>query len=197
MTGSNDKVDLDKTIRNWIKANPTANPFSAHETIGATLLGLMRASQRKHPDWYPAQPEEFSYFVCVGYYMGLQEVYVTLYRATTTEITSTPDHPVISPGHFRTFGWSRVCAEITSGKTTKQLEKFESDPTIGKYKRAIASKSSSTITEADLLTISRICLEATESPEGREVEPQAGEVGQPNRYAVIDDRNGFRWVNAP
>jgi hypothetical protein len=71
------------------------------------------------------------------------------------------------------------------------------DPAIVKYRKALADGSFSSISTDDLLRVSRVCLEATESREGRAFDPNAKFVGPPNRYCVIDERQGFKWVDPP
>ena len=50
------------------------------------------------------------------------------------------------------------------------------------------------LTTADLLGLSRLCLEATESTEGRQFDPAAAHVSPPNYFAVIDAKTGLRWA---
>jgi hypothetical protein len=191
------EVDLEKTVRDWIRANPTAALPTAHEAMDATLSALMKASRRAHPEWYPNDPtQEFSYFICVGYYMGLQQFYASVYTATPQDITSTPRPRKIPPGRFKPFGLGKVCTEIVTGNAGK-LSQFKSDPAVTKYRRAAASDNLSSISTNDLLRLGRVCIEATESPAGRKFDPDAKRVGPPNHYVVIDQRQGLKTVGRP
>lgn len=191
------EVDLEKTVRDWIRANPRATLLNAHESIDAELSALMKASRRGHPEWYPNDPtHEFSYFICVGYYMGLQQFYARLYTATPQDITSTPRPLKIPPGRFKPFGSGKVCTEIVTGNGAK-LSQFKSDPAVTKYRRAAASDNLSSIYTNDLLRLGRVCIEATESPAGRKFDPDAKRVGPPNHYVVIDPRQGPKTVGRP
>jgi hypothetical protein len=193
--GGLDKLDYEKTIRDWTKANPTVPLPKAHELIGANLLVLMKAYRRRHPLAYPKSNTSFSYFVCVGYYMGLQQFHVSFYRATADDIASASDSPHIAVGRFKLSGEQKVCAPITKGDATIKLSQFRSDPGVVKYQKALAADNCSSISTDELLHLSRVCLEATESVAGREFDPDAKRVGPPNRYAVIDQKEGFKWVN--
>jgi hypothetical protein len=77
------------------------------------------------------------------------------------------------PAVFRLFGWGNVCTEIARGIEKSKLSQFKSDPVVVKYRKAVASNSSSSISTDDLLRLSRACLEATESAEGRDFDPNA------------------------
>jgi hypothetical protein len=195
-TGDADRLDLNEAVRDWINEHPKANLPEAYESMAARLLNLMNQHRRKHPTWYTGLSKNFSYFICVSYYMAFPKIYGTPYNATPAEITNQPNNYPIPPGRFKTWGWDDVCKEITEGKPSKEFSELKSDPVIAKYRKAKASNAFSTITENDLLTISRICLDATESPEGSKFDSHAKEVGPPNRYAVID-RKGFRSVSPP
>jgi hypothetical protein len=193
--GKFDKLDYEKTIRDWIKANPTATLPNAHESIEARLMALMKAFRRKHPGAYAESETPFSYFVCVGYYMGLQQFYASLYTATPYDVADKPDNPNMPVGHFRTFGWAKVCTEVIEGPATRKLSQFKSDPVVVKYRKAVAADNFSSVSTEDLLRLSRVCLEATESPAGSKFDANAKNVGPPNHYAVIDQREGFKSVN--
>jgi hypothetical protein len=90
-----------------------------------------------------------------------------------------------------------VCDEIPKKNVTAHLSKFKGDPAVIKYRKAVKSKAFSTITARDLPVVSRTRLEATESPEGRAFDCEADKVGPPNRYGMIDERQGFKWVGRP
>lgn len=192
-------MNFEKMIRDWIRLNPKATLPNAHESIDKELLASMNAFRRRYPWWNPGDPNHpdkpFSYFVCAGYYMGLQQFYASLYTATVRDIGDEPDTPKIPAGRCRTLGWKNVCDEIMTGNATTKLSQFKSDPAAVKYRKALESDNVSSISTDDLLRLSRVCLEATESPAGRKFDANAKKVGPPNHYAVIDQRDGFKWVN--
>jgi hypothetical protein len=192
-----DEVDFVKVIEDWSKTHPHAQVSDAYDSIDAKLLDTMKAMQRKHA--FSADPiHSFSSFGCVGYSMGLPMLYSSDYvAATTQEITKKVSDGGVQAGFFVALGQSAVCDEITKGSSTTHFVKFKSNAAIVSYRKAKTSNNGSAITENDMLRLSRICLEATESVAGRAFDSHAKEVGPPNRYAVIDDRKGFKWVDRP
>jgi|HubBroStandDraft_4_1064222.scaffolds.fasta_scaffold75807_2 hypothetical protein len=162
------------------------------------LLDSMKASRRREPKWEPEYNNPFSYFICVGYYFGLPEFYASQYvLAAGGDVTSTPSSHVLTQRPLQTEGLSKVCKELTNGNTPMQFSVLKGDPPVLKYRKALADRSCASISTDDLLRVSRVCLEATESPEGRAFDPDAKFVGPPNRYCVIDERKGFKWVDPP
>jgi hypothetical protein len=194
-----DEVDFVKIIEEWSKAHPNAQISDAYNSIDAQLLDAMKAVQHKHA--FVADPiHSFSSFGCVGYEMGIPRLYESDYVAATTEdITRrvTGSDGGVPPGFFVALGITSVCDEITTTDATNHFSTFKSNAAIVRYRKAKSSHTGSALTESDLLTISRICLQATESSEGRAFDPYAKNVGPPNRYGVIDQRRGFEWVSAP
>jgi hypothetical protein len=128
-------------------------------------------------------------------------LYVSDYLAPTTQNTTARvlnrNGVPAGPGFFVALGKDAVCDEITKKNATAHFSKFKGNPAVVKYRKAFASKTLSTITAHDLLVMSRACLEATEGPEGRAFDSDADKVGPPNRYGVIDERKGFKWVGRP
>jgi hypothetical protein len=196
-TGDADKLDLNKAVIAWIKEHSKANLPDAYASMDATLLKLMNAHRDRHPKWYSILAKEFSSFTCVGYYMASPQIYLSQYNATPDSITNNTPLNGNRLVPFAAAGQGRVCLEITKGKTTQTLSRFKNEPAVVKYRKAAESKNFASISTNDLLLLSRICLEATESAEGRAFDPDAKYVGPPNRYAVIEDRGGFKWVDPP
>ena len=198
MSQKSDTVDLQKTIRDWIRANPTVALPDAHESMAEKLLGSIKSFRLRNPNWKPERNDPVSYFICVGYYMGLPKYYESRYEfAPGVDVTSTPKSFDLTNWRLVTQGWGKVCQEITNGTTPGQFSVLKNDPAVVKYRKAYAKHSFSSISTDDLLRLSRMCLEATESPEGGAFDPDAKFVGPPNRYCVIDERQGLRWVDPP
>ena len=82
-------------------------------------------------------------------------------------------------------------------KCADALSMLKRDPSVVKYRKAFAAGGSLSISTHDLLRVSCICLEATETPEGRAFDHEARFVGPPNLYVAIDEHEGFRWVDPP
>ena len=193
------KVYLEETVKDWIRTSPKASLPQAHESIDAKLLASLKEFRSKHPEWDPREPrpdDPFSYFICVGYYQGLPQIYATTYKALPHDIKSTPGHVLMPAGRFQTEGWDSVCKEILEGHATP-LSEFKSEPVVMKYRKALAAKNVSSTSTHDLLHLSRICLEATESPDGQAFDPNAQKVGPPNHYAVIEKDKPLKWVKHP
>ena len=190
-----EEVDLEGIIRDWTKANPKAVLPAAQQSIDAKLLSSIKAFRRKHPSWHPESADPFSYVMCFGYYMGLQQVYESLYAATPEDITNVASHRPMQVGRLGVEGRREVCAEIVAGHAQTKFWQVKSDPVVLKYREADASKNYSSISRNDLVRLGQICLEATESAEGQAFDHNAKEVGSPNYYAVIDERQGFKWID--
>jgi hypothetical protein len=157
------KVYLEQTAKDWIGTNPKASLPQAHESIDAKLTASLKEFRSKHPDWDPKDVRHgnpFSYFICVGYYRGLPQIYVTTYKALPHDIKSAPGHVLVPAGRFQTEGWDSVCKEILEGHATP-LSEFKTDPVVMKYRKALAANKVSSTSTHDLLRLSLICLEAT------------------------------------
>jgi hypothetical protein len=194
------KVYLEETARDWIRTNPKASLPVAHESIDAKLSASLKAFRSKHSEWDPKVPRPdapFSYFICVGYYRSLPHIYATTYTALPHDITSAPYDSSMDAGRFATEGWNSVCNEILGGKARTPLSQFKSDSVVMNYRKALAANNVSSTSTHDLLHLSRICLEATESAEGREFDPNAQKVGSPNRYVVIEEGKSLKWYDHP
>jgi hypothetical protein len=192
------KADFQEIITDWIRLNPkvVAVP-NAYESMSEKLLDSMKASRRRDPKWKPEYNDPFSYFICVGYW-GLPKIYASQYvLAPRGDVTSTSKSFDLANRSLVTRGLGKVCQEITNGNTPAQFSVLKSDPAVVKYRKALKDRSFASISQDDLLRVSRVCLEATESPEGRAFDPDAKFVGPPNRYCVIDERQGFKWVDPP
>jgi hypothetical protein len=189
------KVDFQEIITDWIRQNPNVALPNTHKLMSEKLLDSMKASRRRDPKWEPEHNDPFSYFICVGYYFGLPKFYATQYvLAPGGDVTSTPSSHDLTQKPLKTEGLSKVCKELTNGNTPTQFSVLKRDPAILKYRKALADGSFASISTDDLLRVSRICLEATESPQGRAFDPDAKFVGPPNRYCVIDERKGPKCV---
>jgi len=195
------KVYLEETVKDWIRTSPKASLPQAHESIDAKLLASLKEFRSKHPEWDPREPrpdDPFSYFICVGYYRGLSQIDATYYTAQPHDITSAHESRSPMPaGPIVTEGWHSVCEEIFRAKATTPLLQFKSDPVVMKYRKALAANKVSSTSTQDLLHLSQICLEATESAEGRAFDPNAEKVGPPNRYVVIEKDKPLKWVEHP
>jgi hypothetical protein len=195
------KVYLEETAKDWIRTNPKASLPVAHESIDAKLSASLKEFRSKYPEWdlKDGRPDNpFSYFICVGYYRGLPQIYVTTYyTAQPHDITSAHESRSPMPaGRIVTEGWHSVCNEILGGHAAP-LSEFKSDPVVMKYRKALAAKNVSSTSTHDLLHLSRICLEATESPDGQAFDPNAQKVGPRNHYAVIEKDKPLKWVKHP
>lgn len=191
------KVDFAKTIVDWSKNHPNGQLAEAYSSIDAEILQSMKTFQGK-TGFYADPVQSFTSFGCAGYIMGAPMLYISDYHApTSADITEHPTTlPPLPPGYFAPLGTPRVSDEVTKANPAPQFSKFKNSA-LARYRKARESRNLSSITTKDLLQMSRMCLEATESPEGRAFDAGAKDVAPPNRYAVIDGRNGFRWVAAP
>jgi hypothetical protein len=116
-----DKVDLDKIVSDWIKANPKSTLLDSDVSISEKLLDSMKRYLRAHPKFHPktfARPDDpFSSFVCVGYYMALQQIYQSSYTVTAGDVTAkmsagspaTYHYQRHDCGHFGTAGCRVGC----------------------------------------------------------------------------------------
>ena len=113
--------------------------------------------------------------------------------ATNGEFSRDPVEFPLTPGFFGPFGQSAVCLELMKG-TSAQLARFKDRIPVKKYRTAYAAKRVGELGTDDLLALSKVCLEATESAEGKAFDPHAYQVAPPNHYAIIDPKDGFHWV---
>lgn len=111
----------------------------------------------------------------------------------TGEFTKDPLELPLTPGFFGPFGQSAVCLELMNG-TSKKLATFKDRAAVKKYRTAYAAKKVHELGTDDLIALSEVCLQATESLEGKAFDSHAYQVAAPNRYAVIDSKQGFRWI---
>jgi hypothetical protein len=165
--------------------------------MSGKLLDSMRVFRRRHPKWKPEHSDQLSYFVCVGYYLGLPYSYASEYALAGENVTNTPSLLDLTQKPLQTHGWTNVCTEITDGNAPTHFSILKRDPSVVNYRKAFAVGGSLSISTHDLLRVSRICLEATGTPEGMAFDHDAQFVGPPNPYAVIDEREGFKWVDPP
>jgi len=195
--GVQEEVDFTKVIQEWSKAHTNAQLLEAYDAIDSKFDKLLNEMHHKYG--FPIDPHGFVVQLgCAGLFMGAPKAYVSNYIAASRDhIERDPASWTIRPGSFNPLAVNAVCDEIVRKRATNQFATYKTNPTIVRYRKTMASKSGQSISVNDLLEMSRVCLDATESDEGRRFEPRASTVGPPNRYAEIDDRHGFRWIPEP
>lgn len=193
------EINLEKIVAEWGIAHPNAQIAQAFSSLDAKLAELLNEEEHKYPgrlssdNTYP-----FSSLYCVGYLAGSPMAYVSSYTVNTPgSVTAKQDTSPMRPGYFQTFGADAVCIEVAKNDATREFLQFKTEPAVAKYRKARGTKNRYLITTSDLLAMGRACLEATESDAGRRFDRRASYVGPPNRYAVIDQKRGFRWVSDP
>jgi len=192
------EVHLGSVISDWGKAHPDAQLPEAYDQIDGKIVELMNNEERKHGELSADHTNALATFSCVGYFTGVPMVYSSIYaQATGEQITRQVQSGQMHQGNLVAIGKAAVCEEVKTGRAAKEMADFKSEPAIVKYRKGIASRDRSGISTNDLLVMSRICLEATESDEGRRFDADASDVGPPNSYAVIDEHRGFNWVSKP
>ena len=193
------QINLEKIIADWGIAHPTAQLAQAFNSIDAKLTEVLSEEEHIYPGRVTSdRTYPFSSLYCVGYFGGSPMAYFSAYTvAAPGSVTVKQETSPMLPGYFQTAGADAVCNEVAKKDATREFSQFKSEPAIAKYRRARGTKNRYTITTSDLLAMSRTCLEATESDSGRRFDSRASFVGPPNRYAVIDEKLGFRWVPEP
>jgi hypothetical protein len=198
-----DETRVRPIAEKWLKQHPDANIREAYSAIDSEVLGALKAFHHKHPelDWkHQGIPREgkhsFVSLLCVGYDMGVPVDFVSDYAAPVMgagEFTKDPTEYPLRTGFFGPFGVEIVSREILK-ETSTQLVKYRNIPAVKKYRTANAANKTADLSTDDFIALSKACLEATESQAGRLFDKDANLVAPPNHYAIIDPKQGFRWV---
>lgn len=133
-------------------------------------------------------------FVCAGFDMGTPVVTSSDFYLQANSVPKvTPTERILTPGLVIPMGRAEVATEILRGNSTA-LQQFKNGPIVKKYREAKAAVKLSSLTERDLLLLSSACLDTTESTVAQNFSSSAADVSGPNRFAVIDQKHGFRWA---
>lgn len=114
--------------------------------------------------------------VCVGYEFGFPVVFPSdVHFANFTKPYATslaPDFTRGLVGAFSPFGQREVCNELITG-TSPLLSRYRKKAIIQKYVQLKSKGKTAELTTNEFIELSKVCLEATESPSGRRFDPNA------------------------
>lgn len=185
-------VDTETTVRNWIAQHASSTLQEVHHGLTEELSAQFADVRVPYLD------KDFGISLfCVGFDMGAP---IGL-RSTFSFQMGTPpkldsDKLTFTAGLVIPLARAKVATEILTGDSAV-LGKFKAESSVRKYREARATGKRASLTEHDLLLLSSVCLNATESQAGRDFDAEAAEVSAPNRFAVIDAKTGFRWIKLP
>jgi hypothetical protein len=185
-------VDIRSTTKTWIAQHTSSTLRELHHGLTKEFSEKLANNRVAYLD----KKFGFSLF-CVGFDMGFP---IGL-RSTFSFQTDTPpkldsDELVFRPGLVIPLGTAKVATEILQGESDA-LRTFKSEAIVDKYRKARKNGTLASLTERDLISISSACLRATETRAAQEFFADAAEVAAPNRFAVIDQKHGFRWTSPP
>jgi len=191
-------ADFPGVISHSLATHPLASIVSSYQLTLSALLEAIHLLQVKHPDMHGDPNHSFLSFGCVGYQESQAKILTTDFysplAAGQQTVTKATEHE-LRPGLFAPLGASATSNEIIRGAGGKPFVSAKEQPVVMKYKSALrAAGLLESITTEDLIDLAKICLEATETQEGRDFDTKAYTVGGPNHFAVIDRHQGFRWT---
>jgi hypothetical protein len=193
-----DSLVLTEIVRQWTVNHPDATPRNAFDALKKSIQEALRDYYVHHE--LRSLREIHVLLNCIGYEFGSPELFsIDILEGPQNknlEPSGQPKETPLYPGYFVALGLNRVSNNLISGSGAI-LSGYRTADTVQKYRRLKESKRLSAITTTDLLHLSRICLNVTESRDGLKFDTCASEVGAPNEYAVISREKGFRIQRDP
>jgi hypothetical protein len=183
----------------WIAAHPSASIKAASDGLSNSILTAFQEYQKTHPGFKATSPDYSHVSIgCVGYIQNQGKSYATNFDIPATAGAPVEGHPAgfdFWPGMFIILGSRPIWNEIINGSPGAPFATFKTDPVIIRYRQAqMNSQLLQSITLPDLIGLAKISFAATESEEGRQFDSHASLIAAPNRYAVIDRQQGFKWL---
>jgi hypothetical protein len=91
-----------------------------------------------------------------------------------------------APGEVWIFGLTKVARELITGNSP-EMKKFRGEAAVTKMRKSNPAD----ISAEDFAGAFTTILAAVESPEGKKLDPGPALVGEPNRIAIIRNKEGF------
>ncbi len=174
----------------WLESHPDASIEQSTEQLGNLIT---TAANHYFPSrMSPRDAGQYRFAVVfVGYSDGKP-----FFRGTRYFLPSTAGKPMraqtvpaaLQLGELWGFGLLKAEQELRSGHGP-YLKTYKEEPPVKTFRSADRASVSAT----DAVHYFRSVLEATESAEGKKLDPAPGLIGSPNRFATITQENGFSW----
>jgi len=186
------RVDFGDEVTKWIAAHPHAEVVEAAPAIADAMRSALTTFVEQNSRYMLSLTSDTS-LICVGFSEAKPIAILN-----TISLTD-PAKPIgvkhsnfqLPPGFLVGLGLPDVTTDVLQGND-QRLAKYRSKAPVQKYRIAVANKALGTLTAADLIMVSRVCLAATESAEGHVVDPDSVIVVPPNHFAVISRFSGLR-----
>jgi hypothetical protein len=188
-------IDFPAIVRDWARQHSKASQSEASGALSEIFrIKLKSLYSSRSTDKPP--PIKVS-LICLGYEFGVPSISIIDMSESPAnknfDPTATTVRSPMRPGVLVPFGQSGVCDDLLLDNNSV-LAEFKNSPPVQIYRRLKGQKRQAELTTDDLLSLSRTCLLATESPIALKVDPQARAVGPPNHLAVISSKTGFRFL---
>ena len=193
LRADNTKVDFGDELSQWISAHPNAEFIEAAPLIAEKMRSALAVFIAKNLLFMQPPLTSRTSLICVGFSEGKPAAILNdiVMADANQPVTVESKGFQLPPGFFMGLGLPDVAMSIVQGDDAR-LDKFRNQAAVKKYRTAVTNKVIGTLTAQDLISISRVCLSATESAEGRAVDPDTFIVVPPNHFAVISSYKGFR-----
>jgi hypothetical protein len=193
LRADNTKVDFGDELSQWIIAHPSAEFIEAAPLIAEKMRSALAVFIAKNLQFMQPPLTSRTSLICLGFSEGKPAAILNdiVMADANKPVTVASKSFQLPPGFFMGLGLPDVAMSIVQGDDAR-LDKFRNRAPVKKYRTAVANKAIGTLTALDLISISRVCLAATESAEGRTVDPDTFIVVPPNHFVVISSSKGFR-----
>ena len=193
------QVDIAEITKKWSSNHPSTNVRTGNTSLNRTIVASLTDffSIYKPSSALPKQP--FFNTIVSGYSGSKPVVFMNMFYAPNTwgkpvKVETVSCEPAF--GSLLRFGLPRVCNELIED-TSDGLRKYKSEPIMELFRERKRLSQGSKGTLAEFLSVSNVCLRATESKEGQMFDPKSFHVGPPYSFATITLDYGFRWETQP
>jgi hypothetical protein len=188
-----DRVDFADEITSWIATHPNLESTEAAPALAEAIRSALADFSTRNSQY---SLESDTSVVCVGFVNSIPTLTLTNIAVAGRDkaISVKPTTFPMPPGFFVGLGLPAVTDEILRG-TDSRFAGYRSEAAVQKFQNA-GKNSIGLPTAEDLITLSEICLAATESTVGHVFDPYSEIVVPPNHFAEISKAAGFRNIPA-
>lgn len=185
-----EEFNASRIVELWLNAHPEAS----FETVQRDLSGLMLQAANRFFSRRKVVAEAGKYrfsLLFVSYAGGQASLSGSRYfmpAAKGGPMRTQAISAVPKIGEMWMFGLVKTPQELLAGNSTA-LNRDKADPAISKFRSAKPGQ----VSAQDMLSVFDVVLQATESPEGRKIDPGKAVIAPPNRLATITNETGFSF----
>lgn len=185
-----EEFNASRIVELWLNAHPDASFEMAQRDLSALILqAANRFFSKRH---FGAEAGKYRFSLLFASYAGGQaslsgsRYFIPAVEGQPMRTEAISAAPRI--GEMWMFGLVKTPQELLAGNSAA-LKRYKADPAISKFRSADPDR----LSAQDLLSVFDVVLQATESPEGRKVDPGKSVIAPPNRLATITEKNGFSF----